>query len=436
MADAFDTIDGDAPWLTDPLYGGMSPGSAERSWRAAQERRSRVVDWLEARGDEPPPPAGSADYGIPEVSGKSNATPRFTPIAIDDVQITTNAAWLIRRLLPARGLACIIGPPKSGKSFMTSDMLFSVARGATYAGRDSMAGPVVYLTGEGVVGFRRRLVALRRHYQVEGQGVPFFLIENVPDLGSERTDVDQLLQELDLFILERDLGPPRAIVFDTLARCMGAGDENSARDMGRFVNRCGVIERHFGCLVVAVHHMGKNPAAGARGSNALNGAADVTITVEKGETYSTVRIEEMKDGPEGQEWRFRLVSTPLAETFGTPTETASETTTCIVELLADASQAKQRETKSVKVPGGVPGDLLKVVRRAIDEAGRRNVQSELVPHGIAAVDRATLRRFCKIMAWQDQDEKPDGFRSVLSRSLSTLRAAGLISFTEDWIWLT
>lgn len=61
------------------------------------------------------------------------------------------------------------------------------------------------------------------------------------------------------------------------------GDESSARDMGRFVTRCGELERRFDCLVAVVHHMGKNPAAGGRGSNALNGAADVTLTVEKGD---------------------------------------------------------------------------------------------------------------------------------------------------------
>jgi hypothetical protein len=59
---------------------------------------------------------------------------------------------------------------------------------------------VIYLTGEGVSGFKRRLVAMRRHLDIEGQGVPFFMIENVPDLGSEATDLPQLLAELDVFV--------------------------------------------------------------------------------------------------------------------------------------------------------------------------------------------------------------------------------------------
>ena len=134
-----------------------------------------------------------------------------------------------------------------------------------------------------------------------GKGVPLFMIENVPDLGSDTTDLGHLIVELDAFRAASCTDGPRAIVLDTLARCMGEADENSARDMGRFVNRCAAIERHFGCIVVVVHHVGKDPTRGGRGSNALNGAADITLMLEKAETYSTVLIDEMKDGREGQE---------------------------------------------------------------------------------------------------------------------------------------
>ena len=252
---------------------------------------------------------------IGQDTAATSAAPRFVPIAIDDVVVSAEPAWLIDGLLPARGLACIVGPPKSGKSFLTSDMLCAVARGVPYAGRATLQGPVVYLTGEGVSGFKRRLVAMRRHHGIEGGGIPFYMIENVPDLGSERTDLPMLIKDLDDFIAHHAPDGVRAIALDTLARCMGEADENSARDMGRFVNRCSAIERHFGCLVVVVHHVGKDVSRGGRGSNSLNGAADVTMLVEKTEAYSKVRIDEMKDGREGQEWRFKLVPYDLGATF-------------------------------------------------------------------------------------------------------------------------
>jgi hypothetical protein len=310
---------------------GLAPKDDIIDWAKQGGTVERLHDLIarEAKPWTPPTDAGEHnesgggdEAASPEdhdtASAAEPAAPKFVPIAIDDVQLSNKAAWRIRRILPARGLAFIVGPPKCGKSFFTTDMLFSVARGVSYAGRPTLAGTVIYLTGEGIEGFKRRLIALRRHHDVEGQGVPFFHIEKVPDLGSEQTDVDVLIRDLEEFIAASRLERPCAIVLDTLARCMGEGDENSARDMGRFINRCGLIERHFGCVVVVVHHVGKNPNQGGRGSNAQNGAADMTATVEKNHGYSTVRIDEMKDGPEGQEWRFRLVPFELERNNSDP----------------------------------------------------------------------------------------------------------------------
>jgi hypothetical protein len=131
-----------------------------------------------------------------------------------------------------------------------------------------------------------------------------------------------------------------------------------------------------------------------------------------------------------------LVSVELSETSDPSTEPMTETSTCRVEWLCDASPAKPRETKTRRPPKGVTGDLLLVIRRAIDEAGQLNVDSDLVPTNAAAIDRTTLRRFCKLMAWQDQDDKPDAFRAMLSKTLSQLRSAGAIGFTTDFTWLT
>jgi hypothetical protein len=377
----------------------------------------------------------SADAARGTESEPRDDGPRFVPVAIDDVTVSAEPAWLIDGLLPARGLACIVGPPKSGKSFLTTDMLFSVARSVPYAGRETIPGPVVYLTGEGVNGFKRRLVAMRRHHDAEGLGTPFYMVDNVPDLGSEQTDLPRLLADLDAFIAQRAPEGVRAIVLDTLARCMGEADENAARDMGRFVNRCSAIERHFGCVVVVVHHVGKDPSRGGRGSNSLNGATDVTMMVEKTESFSTVRVDEMKDGPEGQEWRFRLIPYLLSETSGTPSETSPEVSTCVVELLSRPSVAKPRETKKVKAPKGVTGDLLKVIRRAVEEAGERNVESTAVSNNLRAVSKANLKRYCTTMDWQDAEGKPDSFRVMLNKNLSALRSTDFIGFDRDWVWL-
>jgi hypothetical protein len=349
-------------------------------------------------GFEPAPPPADDDPApeFPPGAGLPPPRPLFRPVPIDLVQIGGEPQWLVAGLIPARGLAAVIGPPKCGKSYLTTDMLFSVARGEPYAGRDVLQGPVVYLTGEGVQGFKRRLIAMRRHYAVEGKGTDFFMVENVPDLG--------------------------------------AGDESSARDMGRFITRCGEIERHYGCVVVVVHHMGKDASKGARGSNALNGAADVTIEVEKGEAFSTVRVDEMKDGPEGQEWSFRLVPFEIGEASASAgADTAANTATMVVELLCEPTLAGAHATKPAKAPIGVSGDLLLVLRRAIEEMGKTGING--IPKNIRAVSRSNLKNYCRTMAWQDPDGKPDSFRGMLSKNLSTLRSRGHVAFNTEKVWI-
>jgi hypothetical protein len=402
----------------------------------------RVFDqapMLDPRDNAGAPSVDSLDaFGVSSKETPTVTVPRFVPIAIDDVTMAAEPAWLIDGLLPARGLACIVGPPKSGKSFLTSDMLCAVARGASYAGRETLPGPVIYLTGEGVSGFKRRLVAMRRHLGIEGHGVPFFMIENVPDLGSEATDLQQLLAELDAFLAQVCPDGPRAIALDTLARCMGEADENSARDMGRFVNRCAAIERHFGCVVVVVHHVGKDPSRGGRGSNSLNGAADVTMLVEKTEACSKVRIDEMKDGREGQEWTFRLVPYDLGATFEAscaPPSATSENSTCVVEILSEPGKAQPRATSKASPPSGVAGDLLKIIRRAVDEVGTTTTDSATVPNHVRAATREDLKRYCNTMAWQDEAE-PRSWSAQLSNNLSKLRDRGLIGFDKGWVWQT
>jgi hypothetical protein len=217
---------------------------------------------------------------------------------------------------------------------------------------------------------------------------------------------------------------------------MGDGDESTARDMGRFVARCGEIERRYGCLVPLVHHTGKDPSRGGRGSNSLNGALDVTLDVDANETFSRVTVIEMKDGPTGSTWTFRLLP---CETSGGPRNqsvTSPKFQTCVVEILSEPSFAKPAPSKTKKVPAGVPGDLFKVIKTAIEDSGQTKIAAINAPAGARGVGRTTLKKYCRSMDWQEPDEKPASFRAMLNKNLSMLRARHLIGFDRDWVWLT
>lgn len=96
------------------------------------------------------------------------------------------------------------------------------------------------------------------------------------------------------------------VVIDTLARSMGAGDENTAKDAAQFARNCDLIREATGAHVMVIHHSGKNEDLGARGSSALRAAVDNEIQVTAdGKIMS--RKQRDQEPPEPQHFELRSV---------------------------------------------------------------------------------------------------------------------------------
>jgi hypothetical protein len=96
------------------------------------------------------------------------------------------------------------------------------------------------------------------------------------------------------------------VVIDTLNRCMIGGDENSAREMGLFVNGCDTIRHTSGAAVLVNHHdsrAGGNP----RGSSALDGACDTILAIAADNNVVTIRTTKQKDAEPAVPMTVRLV---------------------------------------------------------------------------------------------------------------------------------
>ena len=112
-----------------------------------------------------------------------------------------------------------------------------------------------------------------------------------------------------------------------------------------------------------------------------------------------------------------------------------ENLTCVVEILSEPAGAQPRATKQARPPVGVAADLLKVLRRAVDEAGQTGIAGSGAPANVRAVKRDMLKKYCATMDWQ-QDKEDNSFRGVLSNNLSTLRSRDLIGFDQAAVWIT
>lgn len=189
----------------------------------------------------------------------------------------------------------VFGAPGEGKTFVMLDIAYAVAAGSPWMGRKVHGGPVLYLPFEGRGGLVSRAKALRQRYG--NTEVPLYFGHapfNIREQTGRRA-LGALIAELP--------AKPVMIVFDTFAKALMGGDENSAQDVGSFNNAVEALIQSTGACVVIVHHSGKDKSKGARGSSALLGALDTEIEVDNGQVIA----RKQRDIELGEPIGFKLV---------------------------------------------------------------------------------------------------------------------------------
>ena len=228
--------------------------------------------------------------------------PLFVPLG----DLTFKAPeWIIEGLLEKETFAVCFGAPAAGKTFLTLDMALCVASGKDFHGREVDGGPVFYIAGEGHNGFARRAAAWSKANGIKLSGLPFFKSSRSVILTDE-DQVEELRDVVDAMVDE--YGQPSLVVVDTLARAMGAADENSTKEMGAFIRVIDEIKDDYSCTVLAVHHTGHGNKDRARGSSSLLGAVDCEFLVDKWGDDELAKVEvkytKMKDASIPQPMNF------------------------------------------------------------------------------------------------------------------------------------
>jgi hypothetical protein len=220
---------------------------------------------------------------------------------------------IVGDMLFARTLAVLFGAPGSGKSFVALDWSLSIASGTPWLGREVDQGTVVYVAPEGSSGLGSRIRAWKAARRVRGSVDAHFL----PATASLLSDADMVRLSESIRSLPE---MPRLVVFDTLARSMPGGDENSSTDMGIAIAAADRIREEIGCTVLLVHHTNAGGER-ERGSTALRGAADTMLALRDGdETGLVLECVKQKDAPAFQKIRIKLQSVSDSCTVITATD--------------------------------------------------------------------------------------------------------------------
>ena len=198
-----------------------------------------------------------------------------------------NPDWLIEDVVEKESLMCIFGAPKSGKSFIAIAMAACIAKGERFYGNKAYAKPVMYVCGEGQRGVKRRLAAWQ-------QGM--FDLNNVPLYLSDRAvrvndpDDFKMLEE-EIEELTKQVGDIGMIVIDTFQRNF-IGNENSAEDVGNFINKLDGLISHYKCCICLVHHTGHGNSNRGRGSSVMGASLDYEFKVNRKDEHIVGFVDE------------------------------------------------------------------------------------------------------------------------------------------------
>jgi hypothetical protein len=355
------------------------------------------------------------------------ASKQFALIALDDIAVDDGAVWLIDGLVPAGPAFHLVwGPPKSLKSFGLMDACLHVAAGMKYIGREVLPGAVVYVTSEGIRSVKHRLIAMRRHLGIEGQRVPFYLLPDMPNLGTGTADARTLISAIDLSIPAGTV--LRAIVVDTVRRATPGKDENAAKDMSQFVENCGTLATRFQCVVSAVHHSPRSGNDHGAGSNALDAAVDAGWRTDRNGDQATFTVAILKDGEQGANWSFSLQPVQVGET-----RAGQPIMSCGVNHLPDVLAKPAQEANPARL-SKADKIALRALKEAIDALGDRASASNHIPSDVKVTTLDRWRDYAYRLGISDSDEQ-DAKRKAFKRAHERLIAEQYVGARDGWVWV-
>jgi hypothetical protein len=199
--------------------------------------------------------------------------------------------FLIEGLLPERSITILHGTWASSKTFVALDIALSIQSGVPWQlakTKKVERGPILYCCFEGQGGLRKRV----RSWEIARKTVVdefLHVTENIFRKGYGHGV--ELLTSMVQTLPQR----PVLLVLDTLRSVILGVEENSAKEIGLFVDLVEELRRRLQCAVMIVHHTSRAGGKGGRGSTVLPGAADVILKTTISKDHFTLGWEKMKD---------------------------------------------------------------------------------------------------------------------------------------------
>jgi hypothetical protein len=271
---------------------------------------------------------------------------------------------LIKKLLSMDSESWLIGEPGSKKSFVALDMAAHVARGQDWQGFKVTKAGVVMIVAEGAGGIGSRIKAWETLYGPMPDDIKIL----------PRPVQAKDLQAWAVLVEACRRLAPGLVVIDTQARVTVGLEENSATELGIYIEAVRATREATGACVLTVHHTGRK-GGDARGSSAIDGAQTTELKVVSEGLSGQLLTEKQKD---------MAMAPPITLKFESITVGVDEDGEDITSLalVADAFRRAAGEERPDDEPeewekhhGTVQVQILKVLR---DHAGSVGLTEEKV----------------------------------------------------------
>jgi hypothetical protein len=404
--------------------------------------------WLTARLREP---ASPTEPGSAPDSDDAATKPVLHLRYGFDATAAQPLGTVVEGVLHAGSVTLIFGPPKSGKSFLATDLALAIP----HETRDEWMGhtivrhgPVLYVACEGHAGFWKRLSAATKARGWDRETFPkgFILATGRPMLiradargMTYAPDPSSIIEALE-DAKRRGLDPV-GIVIDTVFRSFGDGNVNASPDMNVYL-ACVAVLTDGGYAVALVHHEIKSGGTPA-GSVSLTGGADTVVHVwrETGERRLW-QVEMAKDDAETEPRAFTLAVVQIGlDPDGRPASS------CVVSdggAAPEAAARKRGRPPSDNSDAAILADL--IYRELCNLLANPNEGQDVSLHpespAIRAVSRTRLRG--TINQAGILDPLPDGAdrkrvieknNAQVKRSINRLKKQHKVAVNEQWIGL-
>ncbi|MCP4049377.1 MAG: AAA family ATPase [bacterium] len=198
--------------------------------------------------------------------------------------------WLVKNIIDRNSIVLVFGESGSKKTFWVIDLCISIATGKNFHGNIvKESGPVLYIAGEGREGIGKRFLACAIERNIDLDKYPLYISDQPAQILIPE-NVESIIKAI-----ETTGHLPVLIVFDTLNRNFGPGNESDTKDMTNFISKIDRLRIKYHSSIGLVHHSGHQEKGRARGSSVLNAAVDWEYLITAKKDKVLVKCTKSKD---------------------------------------------------------------------------------------------------------------------------------------------